>query len=365
MSRTGVTARRSAPDVARAVALLGVVVMNYHGALDPDPVVDGFWDRVFHVSTGVLSTRFAAVFVMMAGVGVALMSDGARRSLDRDALVVVRVRLARRGLLLFAAGLALNHAWGGTILFYYGAYLSIAALIVGFSDLGLITTGATAATASAGLGAWLASRPAGSTRIEWLDPREIDSVPDLIGRTFTGYTHPVLPWIAFFIVGMIVGRRLPDFQRRARSIAIVAATSTALVYLAHHLLSTTSAFDDPSIAAFFSTEPFRRGLGYSLTTSGLSITAFAVVCVLVENRERSAAVRFLQRAGTMTLSGYLLHVVVFYALFRWWSIIDSRGLGTAVLTASITWVVIVVFAVAWSTRLGTGPAERIYRIIGG
>lgn len=365
MSGPSPTARRAAPDVTRALALLGVIVMNYHGALNPEPEVDGFWDRLFHTSTGVLSTRFAAAFVMMAGVGVALMASTASRPDVRDGLGAVRMRLARRGLLLYAVGLALNHAWGGTIIFYYGAYLLIAAFIVGASDLSLVTLGAVAVTTAAGISAWLASRPTGSERIDWLDPREIDSLPDLIGRTFTGYTHPVLPWIAFLIAGIVIGRRLPDFQRRARSIATIGSILTAVTYLILHFLSTTSAFDDPSNAALFSTEPFRRGLGYSVTTVGIIVTAFALICLVVERLEGSPVVRFLQRAGQMTLTAYLLHVLVFYALFRWWSVIDSRGLPTAVITATLLWVVIVVGSSAWRARFGLGPAERLYRLIGG
>jgi uncharacterized protein len=339
--------------------------MNYHGAMNPEPVVHGFWDRLFHTSTGVLSTRFAAAFVLMAGVGVALMSSNALRTDDREGLNAVRLRLARRGLLLYAVGLALNHAWGGTIIFYYGAYLLIAALIVGASDLSLVTLGAVTITAAAGLSAWLASRPAGSERIDWLDPREIDTVPDLIGRTFTGYTHPVLPWIAFFIVGIVIGRHLADFHRRARSIALFGSAFTAAMYLILHVASTSSMLDDPSNATLFSTEPFRRGLGYSATTIGIIVTAFALICLVVERLEGSAVIRFVQRAGQMTLSAYLLHVLVYYALFRWWSVIDSRGLSTALIVATMLWIAIVVGSSAWRARFGLGPAERLYRLIGG
>ena len=65
-------------DVTRALALIGVVVMNYHGYLNGGetsgpPTV---WDRLFHPWTGVLSTRFAATFVLVAGMGVTLLDGG-------------------------------------------------------------------------------------------------------------------------------------------------------------------------------------------------------------------------------------------------------------------------------------------------
>ena len=64
-------------DVLLAVAQIGVCVMNYHGYLlnrSGDQAATGFFDRVFDPWQGPLSTRFAAVFVTVAGMGVALMS---------------------------------------------------------------------------------------------------------------------------------------------------------------------------------------------------------------------------------------------------------------------------------------------------
>lgn len=364
MSTPPPTPRRVAPDVTRTLAMLGVIVINYHGFLNARTLGDGFGDRLFHPFDGVLSTRFAATFVLMAGAGVALMSDGARRSLDRDAFVVVRVRLARRGLLLYAAGLALNHAWGGTILFYYGAYLIIAVVLVGLSDRTLVVLATGTIIAAAGLNAWLTSRPSGSERIEWLDPYEIETIADLIGRTFTGYTHPVLPWLAFFIAGIVVGRHVERFHRHARSIALIGGLLTAGTYLIHHVVSDLVT-DGSGFEGFIGTEPFRRGLGYSVTTISIAITSFALVCVFVERFAPTRLVRVLQRAGQMTLTAYLLHVVVYYVLFGWWSIIDARGLTTALIVSTTLWIAIVLGSSWWRHRVGLGPAERLYRIIGG
>ena len=71
MSTRSPTPRRVAPDVTRTLALLGVIVMNYHGFLNARMLGDGFGDRLFRPFDGVLSTRFAATFVSMAGIGVA------------------------------------------------------------------------------------------------------------------------------------------------------------------------------------------------------------------------------------------------------------------------------------------------------
>ena len=70
--------RLPGPDVVRAVALIGVVVMNYHGYLmfrgQPFAVDDSTLDRFFDPCEGPLSTRFASTFVLTAGVGVTLLT---------------------------------------------------------------------------------------------------------------------------------------------------------------------------------------------------------------------------------------------------------------------------------------------------
>ena len=68
--------RLPGPDVVRAVAMFGVVVMNYHGYLviRGGQLGDGQLDRLFDPWTGPLSTRFAATFVLTAGIGVTLMT---------------------------------------------------------------------------------------------------------------------------------------------------------------------------------------------------------------------------------------------------------------------------------------------------
>src|SRR4051812_7674877 len=119
--------RLPGPDVVRAVAMIGVVAMNYHGylILRGGPRAGSALDRFFDPWNGPLSTRFAATFVLTAGVGVTLFTRGAQGHPN-----VVRARrwtLVRRGLVLYGFGLLFDTIWPGTILPYYGAMFVIAA----------------------------------------------------------------------------------------------------------------------------------------------------------------------------------------------------------------------------------------------
>ena len=78
----------------------------------PDPARrdrgDGALDRFFDPWVGPLSTRFAATFVLVAGVGVTLLT---RSSAGRpDHVQAKRWTLVRRGLALYGAGLLLDRS---------------------------------------------------------------------------------------------------------------------------------------------------------------------------------------------------------------------------------------------------------------
>src|SRR5215204_370957 len=82
------TPRLPGLDVTRAVALIGVVVMNYNGYLNggDDGIERSVSERIFDPSQGPLTTRFASTFVLVAGMGVTLLTNRSRQSGDRPAM---------------------------------------------------------------------------------------------------------------------------------------------------------------------------------------------------------------------------------------------------------------------------------------
>ena len=126
--------RISSLDVTRAIALVGVVIMNYHAYLNTDkafyPPHPSFAERVFNPLSGILTTRFAATFVLVAGIGIALLVQSAVQSGNSELIHATQMKLARRGLFLYFVGAAVQWIWPGTILFYYGAYFILSAMFI-------------------------------------------------------------------------------------------------------------------------------------------------------------------------------------------------------------------------------------------
>ena len=158
---TPLAKRLAGPDVIRAVALIGVVVMNYHGYLilrsSGSGIGTGWAAELFNPWTGPFATRFAATFVLVAGVGVTLLT---RRSLDDPVRVgEMRWRLVRRGVLLYSVGLLIDEIWPGTILPFYGAMFVIAAALFTLRGRWIALIGVFAALAGWGIRISTTKRP--------------------------------------------------------------------------------------------------------------------------------------------------------------------------------------------------------------
>ena len=81
--------------------------------------------------------------------------------------------LVRRGLLLYAFGALLEWVWNGTILFFYGAYFMLAALLFTLRARWLVTIAAAAAVSGHAI-AW------------WAEDHQATWLP-------VSYTHPTPP----------------------------------------------------------------------------------------------------------------------------------------------------------------------------
>jgi uncharacterized membrane protein YeiB len=350
-------------DVIRAVALIGVCVMNFHGYL----IIDGakypptnFLERIFDPWNGPLSTRFAATFVTIAGMGITLLTRRSRASNDRVSISHDRWVLIRRGVLLYAFGFFLNWVWSGTILFFYGAFFLAGATLFMLRSRWLVAIGTSAALAAAGLQWWGLNRQHGGHDASWLfygEAATTRSPRDLLLDTFVRGTHPLLPWLVFLCMGMVLGRMMPFTVRRRTELAFVGTACLALGYGAHQVVDW-----HPTLA---STTPFDRGVLYTLTAVGSSLLAVSLVGWLAEATASSAPTGALAATGRTTLTLYVGHVLVYNLLVHWLEWVRPGGLTTALAFAAVYWMCAVAAATAWQHSFGIGPLEWVYRTFSG
>jgi len=333
--------------------------MNYHGYL----IIqggrrEGGWAYdLFDPWRGPLSTRFAATFVLTAGVGVTLLTRSsvgdARRTAD------MRWRLVRRGLLLYGVGLVFDFVWPGTILPFYGAMFAVAAGLFTLRSRWVASFGALAAFAAWIIRWWVYERELDGHDTSWLTSPGSRSPRGLVLDLFVNGTHPLLPWLTFFCAGIVLGRLLERGWWRP-----VAAATGFVLYLAGTITSAAGTGEGQLV--LLSDDPFDRGLAYTASALGTALIAFVGISWLADRFATTAIVDALRRAGQMSLSIYIAHALVFNLLTSddWLDLVEPGGLGTSLGGAAAFWALATSAAVAYHRRFGRGPAERLYRALG-
>jgi len=349
-----VSARSPGPDVVRAVAMLGVILVNYHGYLilrGGDPGSGSVAD-FFEPFNGPLATRFAATFVLVAGVGVTLMTNRARG--DRDQTRKMRWRLSSRGVFLYAVGVVFDNIWPGTILPYYGAMFVIAAFLFTLRSRWVIAVGVAAALAGWTIRWWRYERELDGSDTSWLTRPSSTSIRGLVFDVFVNGTHPLLPWLAFLCAGIVLGRMLPLAWWRP-----LAVGAGFTMYAVATMVASATTSERATV--LLSARPYSRSVLYVMSALGTALIAFAAISWLAERYEHTTAVDVLRRAGQLSLTIYVVHALVFNLVVDWLEWVEPGGIETALVFTAFVWIAAVAAAVVWQRRYGRGPVEQLYR----
>lgn len=377
---TKLSDRRPGPDVVRALAMLGVIIMNYNGyTVVLGGRSEGSWVySLFAPWDGPLSTRFAATFVLTAGVGVTLLT----RSSVGDPAKTGNISwlLVRRGLLLYGGGMVFDMIWSGTILPYYGAMFVVAAVLWRLPKTALAAVAASSAALAWVVHGWVVDQEFAQHNVSWfIDPGAQSPRGLLINVLFNG-THPLFPWLAFFCAGIILGRLLDS--PKALRVAFALGTTAWIVSWAVGLAAEANVpapGTRPSriMSVALSVSPWDRGIIYTLNALGFALIAFTAINGFANRsadsstRERrgprvgSLIVDNLRRAGQMSLTIYLSHALVFNLIVNWLGWVRPGTITQTLLFALGFWVIATSLAIAYQRRYGRGPAERIYRRLTG
>ncbi|MFT5216199.1 MAG: hypothetical protein ACI83H_001320 [Glaciecola sp.] len=111
-------------DVARALAVIGMIVVNFKVVFGEN---GRNWVKSF---ASFFDGKAAATFVVLAGVGLALITNSAIQNNDKAKLKIARNRILKRALFLFIIGISYITTWSADILHLYGIYMAIIILIL-------------------------------------------------------------------------------------------------------------------------------------------------------------------------------------------------------------------------------------------
>jgi uncharacterized membrane protein len=360
-------------DAARGIALLGMMAVHVVPPLRPDGVVS----TAYLLAAG----RSAALFAVLAGVGLALLSGGARLRRGR-ALRRTQVAVAVRAVLLVALGLWLGTLDSGVavILVYYGVLFVVATAFLGLGPVPLAWLAAgTAVVVPVVSHVLRPALPAPSYDVPTLAmvSRPGQSLAEL---TLTGY-YPALPWLAYLFAGLAVGRLVLS----ERSVAVRLLLGGLVLAIGARVLSAlllgpVGGFDvlraeQPQLftlpldvalrVGLFGTTPTGSPWWLAVAaphtatpldlaaTIGSSLAVLGLLLLVLPSPRWWAAP--LVAVGGMTLTLYTLHVLLLAGPLPGGS---TLAWGAHVLVA-------VVVALPWRRFVGQGPLEWVTQKVAG
>ena len=348
-------------DIARALAIIGMVIVNFDVALTSYDAQSAGWARTF---IDAFQGRAAALFVVLAGVGVSLMTRRAREADDDEALAAKRRSLLKRALILFVLGVSWMPIWAADILHFYALYFLVAILLLKASDRQLLLA------AGALILLFVALFLVFDYELGW----DWETLNNLLIWTPSGFLrdlffngfHPVIPWAAFMLIGMWFGcQDVQDaaFRRRmlwgALSVAVV--TELLSAFLVRALTLPELGLDTETSAFLFGSGPMPPLPFYMLAGSS---TALVVIVLCIGAAERWASAGWLKpliATGQLALTLYLGHVLIGMGSMEALGLIESQTAQFSVYYSIGFSILAVAFAHFWRVRYPRGPLEAVMR----
>jgi len=295
-------------DVARAVAIAGMVIIHFTEALSYETKPARLQELV-----GLLDGRAAALFVILAGIGVTLMTRSAASSGDAQAIRQARWLCVRRGVFLLVLGF-LNYAiWPADILRVYGISLIVAATLLTANKRTLLIVSSLFAITFIGMLITIEYTPHGGWNTDtylaaW-------TPTNILRDLFYAGSRSVCPWTGVLLFGMWLGRldwRLPETQWKALACAGTLLVSAEVVswWLVSLLTEEPVSLDSEVVVTLLGTQSMPPMPQFLLAAGSAAVFVIAI-CNLTANRfQGNVVIWALAALGRMALTWYLCHIAL-------------------------------------------------------
>ncbi len=346
-------------DVARALAVIGMIIVNFKMVFGQK---GQSWLGVF---SSIFDGKAAATFVVLAGIGLAFMTNSSIKQKEALKLKKAKLKILKRALFLFIIGLSYIFIWPADILHFYGVYMLITLPFIKSKPK-------TIALFSLLL---IFIYPLLMFFFNYDTHWDFSTYSYQYFWTFEGFFrnlfyngfHPVIPWAAFMLIGLWFGKQnLNDnaFLKKALWVSlsifiIVQITSK----LSIHFLSEGNKNVANDLSQVLGTSPMPPLPIYML--SGSSIAIFIIsICILISRKfNNNIIIITLTKTGQLALTFYVAHVIIGMGAIE---AFNTTELGMYTLNFSITYALVfslfcIIFAVIWTKYKKSGPLEWIMR----
>jgi uncharacterized protein len=350
-------------DLARAYAILGMFIVNFNtvfGSHTNHSGLSGF----LNLFNGNSST----LFVMLAGMGISLMTGKANYTApEKNKLKAI---ITKRSWFLFVLGILFYLWWPADILHFYGGYMHIAVLFV-FMPKKYFLYAAGAAVIIFHILLFVIPYETGWNFSSFIY-HDFWTLTGFFRNTFYNGWNAIFPWIAFFLLGMYVGRLNWQHTKTPWRVFLTGF----IVYVAISLLQNFagSITSDKELQFYLTADYLPPFLPFMMGTASFGLMLISI-CIGIGNKfGESSFIKMLTATGQMTLTHYIAHL---FAGLLALSFITGKTLSynmlnqepahplTILLFAIAYFMLSCLFSYQWAKKYKNGPLETLMRKITG
>jgi len=347
-------------DFARALAVFGMVIVNFKVAMNAD---DGA--STLHYFASLFEGRASALFIILAGIGITFMTKKAILSGVSVNIKKSRWSLIKRALLLVLIGLGYTPIWEADILHFYGFYFLIAACLFTLSDKALLFIAAGFVLGFPMLWGFFDYEQGW----DWatLTYKGLWTLDGMIRHVVFNGFHPIFPWCGFLIFGLWLGRQdLSNYLVRRSvfkwSFSILVMTEVVfylLRLLAGDGISVGMSKDE--IDFILSTSIIPPLPQYMLSAGSSAILVLLGCLKLTQVFPASRLNDWLSKTGQMSLTLYVAHVIIGMGILEAVGLLYNQSIQVSLLASLLFCIASVMFSVFWLSRFKSGPLEWLFK----
>jgi uncharacterized protein len=346
-------------DLARTYAIFGMFIVNFN------IVFGNFFDKTgLNYFLSMFSGNSATVFVMLAGMSIALMTN--RENYTIEDKIRLRNIILKRALFLFVIGLLLQLFWPADILHFYGGYMTFAAFLLFVKRKYYLWVSALSILTFHLLFIFIPFET--NWNFETFDYKNFWSLNGFLTNYFYNGWNSVFPWLAFFTTGLYLGRLKWQESKTKKRMFIIGLIFYLLVIIIQFLTNTFA--DNVELQELINADYLPPMLPFMLSTTGFGfmlISSFMFMGNLIADKKWA---NDLAKVGQMTLTHYISHLTI--GLFIFAEIYSTDFIKKVsgqkfvepeyiLLFSGFYFILSFILTKLWSMKFKNGPFETIMR----
>lgn len=351
-------------DVARSLAMLGMMVVHFSMVASTDRTKPPWLASILAALDG----RATAIFIILAGVGLTLMTRRIIATGDPAALAEIRHTMIRRGMFLLAIGFLNLTIWAGDILRVYGVSLMVASILITSTNRRLLVI------AIAFVITFVLLVVLGDFERNWdwktLTYHNLWTPEGALRNLFYDGFRSVLPWTGVMAFGMWLGRlELAKPQTSWTALLIGSAVAMSAELLSRFLVRNWSMFSSSGLDAetaqfLFGTESMPALPLFLLSAVGTA-TAVISFCVLLTETWPGVFWQPLTAMGQLALTWYVAHILIGLGTLLILERVGTESLPSAAGYGFLFFTAAMLLSRMWKSIFHHGPLESVMRRVAG